>query len=70
MKHSSGRLLIGLGLVGYVDLAVLGIDPNADGMICIIEESRAPGKALCEPFKISPASAIGGQFRDNRVGLT
>ena len=47
-----------------VDLAAVGINPNSDGMVCIIEESSALGKALCEPFKVTEVGAITGQITE------
>ncbi len=47
-----------------VDLAAVGINPNSDGMVCIIEESSAPGKVLCEPFKVTEVGAITGQITE------
>ena len=46
------------------DLAAVGINSNGDGMVCIIEESSAPGKALCEPFKVTEVGAVTGQITE------
>ncbi len=34
-----------------IDLAALGINPQGDGLVCLIEDDRNEGTALCEPFK-------------------
>ncbi len=46
-----------------VDLAALGINPQGDGLICLIEDDRNEGTALCEPFKVSN-QAISGQITE------
>lgn len=47
-----------------VDLAAVGINFNGDGMVCIIEESSTPGKALCEPFKVTEVGAVTEQITE------
>ena len=46
-----------------VDLAALGINSQGDGLICLIEDDRNEGTALCEPFKVSN-QAISGQITE------
>jgi hypothetical protein len=46
-----------------IDLAALGINPQGDGLICLIEDDRNEGTGLCEPFKISN-QAISGQITE------
>jgi hypothetical protein len=46
-----------------IDLAALGINPQGDGLICLIEDDRNEGTALCEPFKVSN-QAISGQITE------
>lgn len=42
-----------------IDLAVFGINPNGDGMVCLVKDDRGFGKSLCEPFKIAENAASG-----------
>ena len=46
-----------------IDLAALGINPQGDGLICLIEDDRNEGTGLCEPFKVSN-QAISGQITE------
>ncbi|MGH9975475.1 MAG: hypothetical protein ACRD8Z_06525 [Nitrososphaeraceae archaeon] len=46
-----------------IDLAALGINPQGDGLICLIEDDRNEGTALCETFKVE-AQAISGQITE------
>jgi hypothetical protein len=46
-----------------IALAALGINPQGDGLICLIEDDRNEGTALCEPFKVSN-EAISGQITE------
>jgi hypothetical protein len=46
-----------------VDLAALGINSQGDRLICLIEDDRNEGTALCEPFKLSN-QAISGQITE------
>jgi hypothetical protein len=46
-----------------IDLAALGINPQGDGLVCLIEDDRNEGTGLCEPFKVSN-QAISGQITE------
>lgn len=46
-----------------IDLAALGINSQGDGLVCLIEDDRNEGTALCEPFKVSN-QAISGQITE------
>ena len=46
-----------------VDLAALGINPIGEGLVCLVEDDRNEGTALCEPFKIDSA-AVSGQITE------
>ena len=46
-----------------IDLAALGINPQGDVLVCLIEDDRNEGTALCEPFKVSN-EAISGQVTE------
>ena len=46
-----------------VDLAALGINPKGEGLVCLVEDDRNEGTALCEPFKIA-SEAVTGQITE------
>jgi hypothetical protein len=46
-----------------IALAALGINPQGDELVCLIENDRNEGTALCEPFKLSN-EAISGQITE------
>lgn len=46
-----------------VDLAALGINPNGDGLLCLIEDSSDEGSAVCERFSVN-SEAISGQITE------
>jgi hypothetical protein len=46
-----------------VDLTALGINPNGEGLVCLVEDQSDEGTALCEPFKVD-SGAISGQITE------
>lgn len=46
-----------------IDLAWIAINPQGDGVTCLLEDQSGKGKSLCEPFKVSAAD-ISGQITE------
>lgn len=46
-----------------INLAWIAINPQGDGVTCLVEDSTGKGKSLCEPFKVS-STEIDGQITE------